>query len=223
MTPSADRIRADVARLLEANGIAPRRALRAAVRLVRGLSLDQRTPNRDPCETLYNMRDRIAELLQDRGYADSTADRIAGSIIDWLRTHWGGRTLTRQWWNFAAGSGPNEGTGELLRVEGDAVKSQRGRELRAVVWGIMVVAPLPGICHAATAIAALVEHDWATIYLPQGGHIDRRDRDRQVGQKFAGLGSIDQVIALGVSQSRAYEINRRTQRERDKKEQPGLF
>ncbi len=231
MTPALDCIRDEVTQVLKARGIAPRRAMNAAVRLVRGLGMADRKAS-EPCETLYNMRDRIAELLQERDVAEAAAELIAGHIIDWLRKSWGGRTLTRQWWGFVNGglqATSLEVDGELFPVFSDPVKSHRGRELRAVVWEILCrgkksFAPTGGrICYLATEIAALVEQEWATIYVPKGEEIDRQARDREIYKAFDGLGNIDKMTALGISQSTAYEVYNRVRTEKVKREQPELW
>jgi Mor family transcriptional regulator len=201
------------------------------VRLVRGLSLADRKAS-EPCETLYNMRDRIAELLQDHGMDEAISEAVAGQIIDWLRKSWGGRSLTRQWWGFVTGglqASSIEVDGELFPMFSDPVKSRRGRELRAVVWATLVFsrsaerAIIPRPCYLATEIAALVEHEWATIYVPKGEEIDRQTRDREIYKAFDGLGNIDKMTALGVSQSTAYEVYKRVAAEKVKREQPELF
>lgn len=227
MTPSHDRIRADVARLLEGHGIAPKRAIRAAVRLVRGLSLDQRNQSADRDKTLIIMRDRIAELLQDHGVAGNVAESAAGQIIDWLRNPavCGGRTLTRQWWGFFVNGKQAcsmEIDGELIKVERDPVKSLRGRELRAAAWAVLAPLSIARICHLASEIAAMVESDWATVYVPLGEDLDRQARDNAIHQAFAGLSSIERVTALGVSQSTGYEVYKRLEGQRQKRQQPEL-
>lgn len=231
MTSALDNIRVEVTQVLEARGIAPRRAMKAAVRLVRGLALADRKAS-GPCETLYEMRDRIAELLLEHGINEFSAEAISDRIIDWLRKSWGGRSLTRQWWGFVNGglqSSSIEMDGELFPVFSDPVKSVKGRELRAVVWAELADAPpflkggLGGICRIATEITALVEQEWATIYVPKGEEIDRQARDREIYKAFNGLGDIDKMTALGISQSTAYEVYNRIAATRSKREQPELF
>jgi hypothetical protein len=181
------------------------------------------------------MRDRIAELLQERGLPEAEAIAAAGRMIDWLRKSWGGRTLTRQWWGFAKGGegGTVNGEENLLpftphpSLLSDPVKSKRGRELRAVVWGILALHPSPftinRICFSATEIAAMVERDWATVYVPLGEDLDRQARDQEIYKAFDGLGRMEKCTALGVSQSTAYERFRRMAADTEKREQPGLF
>lgn len=230
MTPVPDRIRAEVARTLENHGIAPRRALLAAMRLVRGLALaDRESSGRDPLETLSLMRDGIAELLQERGLPEAAAASITVRVIDWLRKNWGGRTLTRQWWGFVISGKQATGIeidGELFQVHADPVKSKRGRELRAVVWGILISHPSSLIshpCRVATAITALIENEWATIYVPRGDDLDRQARNRKIHHEFSGLGRIDEMMPHGLSQSTLYAINKRISDAKEKREQPGLF
>jgi hypothetical protein len=199
--------------------------MRAALTALRSLSLTARTiDNANRIETLLEMRDRLQLLLQDNGLPEDQAGGISWQIIHWLRLSWGGRTLTRQWWGFSSSAPLLEEQQALLNVTADPVKSRRGRELRAVVWSILVASNLaPRSCFTASDIAVLIETEWSGIYLPKGDELDREERDRQLYEMFDGMGTIDRIReTLGLSQSRAYETYKRILTEKSNREQPGF-
>jgi len=217
-------IQTELKATLERHGISPRRALRAAATALRSLSLSARPQQTDSrIETLLEMRERIDDLLQEQGLAPLAASGVSWQIIHWLRTNWGGRTLTRHWWGFCA----TGDTGETLpgvNVTADPVRSHRGRELRAVIWGMLSSNLIPRTCFTATAVTAMIETELAGVYLPKGDELDRLQQDQKLFELFSGMDSLDKIReTLGLSQSRAYERFKAIQRSREKKEQPELF
>lgn len=177
-------------------------------------------------ETLRDVHDLILEIAGEH----ATPDQIALRITEWLRHTWGGRTLTRQWWEFARKPESDADTLPLPYVasgELATVTSARGRELRLAAWQIIIAAqPSPGPCRLANAVAAGIELEWSrtSIYIPKGHSAERVLRNQQIWRSFSGLASIGQVIATsGLSQSSIYTINRRIRKEKDLFEQPSLF
>lgn len=176
-------------------------------------------------ETLRDIHDKVEEVLLEAAVPAEIAAAVAVQVTEWIRRTWGGRTLTRQWWQRVM-TAPVDDQPQLITEAppADPVKSVRGRDLRAYAWACLVPFRLPGTCRLATAITALVESEWGGgIYVPAAPEIDRELRDLAVWQKFAGLSSFDGIIqGHKVSQARIYEIYRRVQKDKDRIEQPGL-
>lgn len=177
--------------------------------------------------TLRWAYDLIAETVIDNGAASDTVD-IAWYVTEWIRANWSRRILTPSWWGPAETRGEEGAELPGIKPAADRVKTERGRELRLVVWEIIVArAPeTKQVCYLATAIARCVEDHWSKgrgVYIPHAACVDRAVRDAQVWRDFGGLSTIDRVIDVHqVSQNVIYTIFRRLQKDKDAREQPPL-
>jgi len=177
-------------------------------------------------ETLRDIHDKILYAITGEEVT-APAAAIAVQVTEWIRHNWAARTLTRKWWGLMGGGADAGQSGTLIEVSVDPVRSHRGRQLRAVAWGILATSPdgWRDICRVATVIAVAVESEWSrtTIYIPSGKEVDRAIRDAGVWLDFSHLDTIDRVIAkYGLSQRQIYEIARRVQDDRDLREQPSF-
>jgi hypothetical protein len=183
-------------------------------------------------ETLRDMHDKILQAIAGEDDATSLDAAISVHVTEWIRRNWGARTLTRKWWGMLKGDVIDEQSGTLVDVAADPVCSTRGRELRAAAWYILAGSRTlwadqgrRGICHTATLIAVTVEQEWTrtTIYIPSGKEVDRAIRNSQVWRAFGGLATIDSVIEkFRLSQRQIFDIAKRVQDDRDRREQPAL-
>ncbi|MRR33173.1 hypothetical protein EG829_00535 [bacterium] len=175
-------------------------------------------------ETLRDLHDKLAETLEEMGVEPGD---IAFQVVEWIRRTWNRRVLIPSWWGAVPAEPAAAGEQDLpgVGVEPDPVRTLRGRELRTAAWEIMALRGLPGSCRVATALAARVEAEWSRhqVYVPIARNVERAARDAAIWQDFGGFKTIDRVVAThNVSQSVAYDIFRRLQREKNAREQPTL-
>lgn len=176
-------------------------------------------------EILREIYDVLEAAVKEAGYPDETADVIL-QVTEWMRKNWSRRTLIPSWWGVVE-IASDEADLPGVEVQSDRVRTLRGRELRAVVWGF-VVTVMPNAarpCELASLIAATVEIHWSTqrTYIPAAAAVDRFLRDLMIWRDFSGFSSLDRVVAKhDVCQSVIYEIFRRVQRDKDAREQPLL-
>lgn len=175
-------------------------------------------------ETLRDIHDKLVETLDELGLEPGD---IAFQVVEWIRRNWNRRVLIPSWWGAVPAEPAAAGEQDLpgVEVETDPVRTLRGRELRAAVWEIAALRGLSGSCHVATALAARVESEWShhQVYVPIASNVERAVRDAAIWQDFGGFKTIDRVVEKhNVSQSVAYDIFRRLQKEKNAREQPTL-
>jgi Mor family transcriptional regulator len=182
-------------------------------------------------EAFRDMHDQILDALAGEETNEAAA-AVAVHVTEWMRSNWGGRTLTRKWWKLVQGDEEAKHSATLIEVSADPVRSLRGRELRAAAWVILAGSRFlwadqgwSDICHTATLIAVTVEAEWtrAVIYLPTGKEVERAIRDAAVWRHSKGSANIDQTIAtFRLSERQIYDISRRLRLDKEQREQPSL-
>jgi hypothetical protein len=146
---------------------------------------------------LADIWDKITAIIDDAGVPG--AELIGLQITEWIRSNWGGSTLVE-------------------RHNGDARTVSRFNDLRHAM------AEMAGIDAVTAEIVRIIRADYLGVYIPSVKRLNLLQRDYAIWLHGNTPAAMEQLArANDISVVRAYQINKTMQKQRDRREQPGLF